>query len=327
MSGHNSETPFERLNTEVNIAVAVLTYRREDLLSYFLNSFEDLIIPENTKVTLLVIDNCQDGSGKAVFDAHLSQKFDFTYFHEPRRGIPVARNRAIDEACKIETNVLCFIDDDEVPKNDWLVELVDHWRTGELDLIGGPVEVAQAPKNANLWQKFVNASLAARMLLKNRKTARRANHPSQRYAVVTNNWLCDVKWLCETGLRFDERLLITGGSDTAFYRAARALGVRSGWCPNALVYETISTDRLSLSYQAFRGASQSTQNFFNKQKTITPSLIVYTLITACMRFVLGVGLLLVPVMGLASPVVAMRSIGWSYGRIKALRGGQSELYR
>jgi glycosyltransferase involved in cell wall biosynthesis len=274
---------------------------------------------------MLVIDNDADGSAASVVEAHRRRIAALGYVVETRKGIPVARNRAVDEALASGADALVFIDDDEYPRRDWLSALVSCWRQGGAELLGGPVAVAPAPEGASRWGRFVNASLSARAERRNRMTAASAASGS-RYTIVTNNWLCDLGWLRRTGLRFDERLLMTGGSDTEFFRSARALGCRTRWCPQALVYEISEPERLTLSYQLFRAASQSMNHFRMKERDLGAGLVAATVTIAALRAVLGAALLVVPVLGLASPVVAVRSIGWSAGRIQALFGRRSRLY-
>ena len=148
-----------------------------------------------------------------------------------------------------------------------------------------------------------------------------------RYTVLTNNCLCALEWQRRKGIRFDESMIVAGGSDTAFFRAALAAKVVPGWCPDALVYETTTLDRLSLAYQFFRGAEQSKAHFFMKNPTVSAPLVVITLLVAAIRFVLAVLLLFIPVLGISSPVKAVRSLGWSIGRVCALLGGRSTLYK
>ncbi|MEW9808766.1 glycosyltransferase family 2 protein [Mesorhizobium sp. ZMM04-5] len=312
--------------TEFSIVVAVLTYKRNDLLQNLLASYAEMEIPSGIRSVLIVVDNDSAASAQPIVEAQRSSLGEVQYVVESRRGIPVARNRALDEALALGADAVCFIDDDEYPARNWLKELISCWKSTGAHLIGGPVNVASPPDNANAWHRAINASLAARMRRKNRTTAHRAS-TGGRYTVVTNNWLCDVRWLRRTGIRFDETMQISGGSDTAFFRSARAAGATPAWCPNAVVWEKLSLDRLSLSYQFIRGAAQSNTHFILKNpKLFVPSLPLNILYFA-LRFLLGLVLLVIPVYGLASPVMAVRSMGWSVGRIQALLGFRSSLYK
>jgi succinoglycan biosynthesis protein ExoM len=308
------------------VLVAALTYNRPDLLAKLLSELAVMERPSDTEVTVLIVDNDAEGAaGRPVFEEYSARFDDLRYVLETRKGIPVARNRALDEALSAGADALCFIDDDEYPRRDWLVRLVTCWKRAPADLVGGPFEVAPAVEGVSAWGRFVNYSLAARALQRNRMTANAASR-KRRYTIVTNNWLCDLEWQRRTGLRFDERLLMTGGSDTEFFRQAQSRGCRTAWCPEALVYAVTEPARLKLSYQFWRAASQSMNHFHMKNPRIGAPEAIRVVAVAAIRLVLGGLLFVVPVLGGASPVVAMRSMGWAVGRVRALFGHSSHLY-
>lgn len=175
----------------MHVFVAILTYKRTDLLDKLLAACVRLEEADTFRKTLLVVDNDSDSSAKAIVDRHRAAIGDIRYTVETRRGIPVARNRALYEALAMDADALCFIDDDEYPETTWLRRLVECWQATGADLIGGPVEVVDPPPKADRWQRVINRSLAARMRRKNRITAERAARKKP-YAIVTNNWLCDL---------------------------------------------------------------------------------------------------------------------------------------
>lgn len=308
-----------------SIVVAVLTFKRPDELGEFLEVFAQIEKPARCRLMLLVVDNDAKASARELVAAWQKRIPGLRYVVEPKVGIPVARNRAVREALACNADALCFIDDDEIPDGRWLVYLVAAWRHSGAHLVGGPVRVAAAPLHASPWQRLINASLAARARRKHAMTARAAASGG-RFTIVTNNWLCDLHWLASTALRFDERLLLTGGSDTAFCTAAVAAGCRKAWTPDAIVQETIGTDRLTLRYQLWRGMSQSMTHFRMKNLPLTPRLVVATAAIAAARALLGLLLLVLPVYGIGSMTIAIRSLGWAVGRIQAIRGRESRLY-
>ncbi len=278
-------------------------------------------------MTVLVVDNDPSAGARQSVRAWTEGEcaVKTVYVHEARSGIPFARNRAIDEARKQGADLLCFIDDDERADRNWLRALVDCHAVSGARLIGGSVFVAAPPPGAGFLQRLINSSLQDRAARKMAATARAARS-SRKFTIVTNNWLCDMHWLEGSRLRFDERLRFTGGSDTAFFRDAIAAGCTAAWCETAKVYETQTLDRLSLAYQFRRASAQSLNHFRMKRSGMRPKDFIVTPITAAIKLVLGLALFLVPVYGKASPVIALRSIGWSHGRIKAMLGGVSRLY-
>lgn len=310
---------------ERSIVVAALTYRRPDMLGPLLEAFARIERPQGWRVTLLVIDNDDTGSARHVVAAIRSGVGDVGYVVEPCRGIPVARNRAIAEALDLGAAALCFIDDDECPHREWLVRLVGCWQATGADLVGGPVRLAPPPVGCTRWQRWVHRSLASWTRRKNRKAARQAA-AGRRVAIYTNNWLCDLDWLRRSGVRFDERLLVSGGSDSVFHRDATAAGCTAAWCPEAVVYETIEPERLSLRYQFHRGVSQSINHFRIRTPRVTARVALVTTAAAVLKAAISLGVMIVPVFGRASPLVAVRGLGWSLGRLKGLCGRESQLY-
>lgn len=317
MAAERADRPF--------VTVAVLTYDRQDLLARFLDAFDAMATPACSRLALIVVDNSAGQSARTMVETRKSAIAEIRYVSETRKGIPIARNRALDEAVSIGADVMCFIDDDEFPDREWLNALVACWQGGDAVLLGGPVEVAAPPPGATPWQALVNRSLQARMRRKNAKSARIAAGGG-RCTIVTNNWLLDLDWQRRHGLRFDESLRFTGGSDTAFYRALVDLGGKPGWCPQARVFETMTPDRLSLAYQFSRGAEQSKTNYHGKNSAKERGSAAGTVCLAAARIGSGMFLFCVPIFGMASPVIAVRSIGWAVGRVKALTGGRSRLY-
>lgn len=310
----------------MHVVIAVLTYRRPDTLARLLRAVGVLDPVADARRTLLVIDNDAGQSARKLVSSAALGSINVKYVVELSRGIPFARNRALTEAESMGADFLCFIDDDEYPARDWLTQLMHTQRSTGAQLVGGPVRVAPADDSVGWWKSFVNTSLASRALRKEAKTAK-AVLAGNKYTIVTNNWLADLRWLADRNMRFDERHRYSGGSDTAFFRACLGNGCTIAWSSGAIVYETILPERLSLAYQYKRGMAQSTNHFHMKtEEGSRPGNVCVTVGVALARAALGVVLLVFPVYGRASPVTAIRSIGWGMGRLNALRGGRSNLY-
>jgi len=308
-----------------SIVVAALTYKRPGGLAVLLEGCARMERPEGCRVTVIIVDNDGKGSARDVVESFRSRLGDVRYVLEPRRGIPVGRNRAVTEALNLGADALCFIDDDEFPHSEWLARLVGCWRRTGADLIGGPVRVAPPPAGSTRWQRWIQRSLSSWARRKNRKTARVAA-AGRRFAIYTNNWLCDLAWLRRSGVRFDEQLVVSGGSDSIFHRDAAAAGCTSAWCSEAMVYETIERERLSLRYQYHRAVSQSINHFRMRAPRVTPRIMLVTTAAAVLKGAVSLAIVCVPVFGRASPMVAVRGFGWSIGRLKGLFGRESRLY-
>ncbi|MEO1397467.1 MAG: glycosyltransferase [Pseudomonadota bacterium] len=310
----------------LKVTVVAITYARPDHLAALLESFLRLEGMEAHDLTFVVVDNDAARSAERVVAALAERDARFVYVPEPKKGIPVARNRGLDEAIRSGSDVLCFVDDDEVVDPKWLAELLARFQQGGAEMVGGPVLVGPLVSQSTRWQRLVHASLAQRARRKALKTAQDAK-TRNKFTIVTNNWLADLAWLTKTGVRFDEeKFRYSGGSDTAFYRAFKFAGGKGAWNPNAVVYETVMSERLSLSYQMRRGRAQSANHYRMKHKALSVQLALSTVLIAMVRFILGAMLLVVPVFGMASPVMAVRSMGWALGRIDGMLGTHPALY-
>lgn len=128
------------------IVIAVLTYRRaEDLklalprLAAQAQSLDTAEGGDPLPAMVLVIDNDPAASARTTVEefARTLPSGLIAYVHEPKPGIAAARNRALTESSS--KDLLVFIDDDEIPSERWLAQLLDLQRTSGAAAIVGPV--------------------------------------------------------------------------------------------------------------------------------------------------------------------------------------------
>ena len=102
----------------MNLTIALCTRGRPDGVRRCLASLQEQTYP---RITVLVIDNAptDDQVRKFVETAHF--KVPVHYVVEPTPGLSYARNRAV-ESC--QTELIAFIDDDEVACPYWAAEVV-----------------------------------------------------------------------------------------------------------------------------------------------------------------------------------------------------------
>ncbi len=229
--------------TTTSVVVAVLTYRRPADLAELLPMLEQQaasLDPRTFAARVLVVDNDPEGCGRAQVPAGR-----VGYVHEPRPGISSARNRALIECAR--DDVLVFIDDDERPGDGrWLASLLEtRSATGAVAVVG-PV-VSAFDSDLTPWVR------AGRFFER-----RRLPTGSRIDVAATNNLLLDLRWLRPTGLRFDERFGISGGSDTLFTRQLVHVGGRMVWCDEAVVVDRVPASRTTSRWvlqRAFRSGN------------------------------------------------------------------------
>jgi succinoglycan biosynthesis protein ExoM len=91
-------------------------------------------------VEIVVIDNDSAGSAKEICaSVGSSYRWQVTYLIESRRDISFVRNRAIDVVKEAGAELMAFIDDDEVPTENWLDEFLFIQEMYDADMAFGPV--------------------------------------------------------------------------------------------------------------------------------------------------------------------------------------------
>ncbi|MBN9020942.1 MAG: hypothetical protein J0H08_02360 [Rhizobiales bacterium] len=207
-----------------------------------------------------------------------------------------------------------------------MVRLAAHQRRTGAHLVGGPVRLAPDQATGFL-DRVVERGVRKRYERKEEKNARRHRDGSDGgVTIITNNWLGDLAWMREVGLRFDIALRYSGGSDTALYHKAKSLGARTSWCPDAIVYETVPADRMSLGYQYRRARDQAATSFWRKDAADRRSAPL-NVATAGGKVIAGSFLVLVaPLTAGRTLVDGVRLVGYGLGYGYAMAGRRSRHY-
>jgi len=313
----------------LRITVATLTRDRSNMLRALLASLGAMHIPHDVSVFLLVVENAELDASRCMIEKYVCENgLKIHYRLEKNIGIPFARNCAANVAVELGSHLLAFVDDDEEVAKDWLLRLVAGYRRSSAVLLGGPLRMRPLPsRDLTMAQNMMQRSLQARYLRKEMRARRRANlNETPRVTIVTNNWLGETRLFTEHGLRFDEKMRFTGGTDAKFYAETKKLNLVTGWVKDAVVYETIPAERLTFSYQ-FRRARDQSNTHFHRRRAAKNSTVVIDLLKLAVLFVLLVFLLLsVPLTLGRSYVDLARTTGWIIGRLTAMMGKQSHLY-
>jgi glucosyl-dolichyl phosphate glucuronosyltransferase len=225
------------------ITVAICTLNRVDQLEGCLAAVLKQDFP-SSGYQVFVVDNGSTDATKDVTLA-LAQKHDnLRYLREPKTGLSRARNAALSHAA---TPYIAYIDDDTIPREDWLGELIHPF---SLDVrpavVGGDMDpVWEAPRPDWLIDGFLH-----------------------QYSVCLE-WdkeprpITDDEWLCEANIAFEtETLKAAGGFDESLGRRGslllsgenfvneiiRANGRCLYYTPRSRVWHRIATGRLTLDW-------------------------------------------------------------------------------
>lgn len=218
------------------LTIAVPTFRRPDelrvLVPRLMAQASEVDATGWTASEVVVVDNDPAGSARETVEGLAGDgPIPIRYAHERHPGIASARNRALDEAA--DSQLLAFIDDDELPHPGWLRELVAVWSDTGAALIAGRV-VAEFEVPPSPWivagRFFVRRSLPTGTALD---------------VAAAGNLLLDAAQVRESGVRFAIDLGLSGGEDTLFSRQLARAGYRMVWCDESVITDLVPRSRIS----------------------------------------------------------------------------------
>lgn len=225
---------------ETRILVAICTAGRPKMLGACLASVATQEMPANATAEVVVVDNNRAPTvAPIVATASAGSAIPMRTVHEPEPGIPQARNRAIDEALRAGVDWLVFIDDDEEAEPGWLARLIEAGIAFAADAVQGKLTKIY-PERLPLFVQAVNHS---------------SRQDGQELSVAYTHNVALARRLFDPaglGLRFDETLRYTGGSDSRFFRAAHKMGAKIVAADRSVVTERQAVDRLTLRWQLAR---------------------------------------------------------------------------
>jgi len=211
------------------VVIAVCTRDRPVSLGRCLASLAELKLSSSLSLKLLIVDNGVSLEGSTgILDGMKSRLAGLSpeLLHEPRPGIPIARNRALDFARASNADAVIFLDDDQTVSPDWALTLCRVQEEEACDAV--KCEVRWIFERPQKFEEFFDRPSG-----KVEPTRR----PYSSYVVPTNGVLIARRLWGEWGLRFNENFPLTGGTDIEFFARAWRRGAR-------LVYtsETFATE-------------------------------------------------------------------------------------
>jgi glycosyltransferase involved in cell wall biosynthesis len=225
------------------ITVCVCSYRRPQLLERLLAALSVQRTDGLFTFSCAVVDNDALASARTVVE-RLQPTFPvpIRYAVEPERSFAHARNRALS---LVSGKLLAFIDDDEVPREDWLLQLRRVLHEHDADAVLGPVRPYFESRPPS-W--LVRSRICERPSY---ATGSRLQWAHTR----TGNVLLRTTIVTEDAVRFDPAYA-TGGEDIDFFRRAARAGRTFVWCEEAPVYELVPEVRLRRGYYLKRALLQ-----------------------------------------------------------------------
>jgi glycosyltransferase involved in cell wall biosynthesis len=264
-----------------HISVCICTYKRPELLRELLGRLKGQRTEGLFTFSAVVVDNDAQESGRgAAQSSHDEARLPVSYQVEPERNISLARNRSIENA---RGELIAFIDDDELPEDDWLFQHHRALRASRSDGVLGPVKPRYDP-------------LTPAWLVKSR-LLERGGFPTG-YVIKsyrdtrTGNALLLKSVFADEADRFDPRFGKTGGGDAVFFKRMLGKGKTFIWCEEAVVFETVPPERRRRSYYLkralTRGMVEGRQSRFLSMTTLR-SCVAIPLYALALPFTLLMG--------------------------------------
>lgn len=268
------EKPFK---PEVSyVLVSCCTCKRPKMLYEALKSVEEMILPQDIKVEILVCDNDPEESAKqTVEEFSQNSKYTVHYVVEKERGIAPARNRVLKEAVTLNvSHILCF-DDDEILEKNCLVEHINMYKTNEKAYISSGPAYNTFKENC---PKYIQNSIIFKQ-----STTKKTG--LERNTCATNNVFFPLNLVKDFDIYFSTEYKFMGGEDGDFFGRATKKGFTIIWNKEAVVYEMVTEARGNLKYifekSYYNGYSSALlkskdEKFIKKRKL---NIFSYTLIT------------------------------------------------
>jgi len=264
-----------------HISVCICTYRRPNLLEHLLSILQDQETGELFSYSIVVVDNDRAHSAMETVDAFKeTSPLEVEYYNVPEQNISMARNKAVESA---NGNFVAFIDDDEFPANNWLLNMYETLNNNNASGVLGPVKphFEVAPP-----QWIIRGNLCERDAFDTGTVLR--NHIYTR----TGNVLFAKQIFNEGDSQFNPIYGRTGGEDVDFFKRMIERGHVFVWCNEATVFETVPPERLTRGYFLKRALMRGVVNSKNASFIsfdILKSIVAFILYTMTLPLLLLIG--------------------------------------
>ena len=224
------------------IAICVCTHNRSQGLMRLLVSLQDIELSgyNPQAVELIVVDNSPNPETEAICRRAAPRlPINLLYITEHRSGITYARNRGVEVALERGADFVAFIDDDDQPQADWLIQLLDRQAVTGADLVFGTwvldAMMPQWARESGIFRSPVKA--------KHENKGGRYGLPgcaSTCNALVGRGILERIETI---GPVFNHAFRFSGGEDKDFFIRAHDLGARLASADMSVIHRNHEPDR------------------------------------------------------------------------------------
>jgi succinoglycan biosynthesis protein ExoM len=261
-----------------HISICICTFRRPLYLQRLLDALETLDTGGRFTYAVVVADNDSRQSSAGLVSAFASRSaLTVTYCVEPRQNIALARNKAIEHATG---EFVAFIDDDEFPTRQWLLQLFQACGTYAADGALGPVKPhfdIDPPRWVSDGGFYSRPTYPTGFVIDWRQ-GRTGNLLIRRhvFSVVTPPF----------------RPEFLTGEDQDFFRRAIAAKYTFVWCDEAVAYEVVPPVRWNRAFMLKRALLRGRISLLHPTagvRSILKSLVAVPAYIAALPFALAAG--------------------------------------
>lgn len=228
-----------------DLTIVICTYNRPVQLRQALESIARQQRSRAIQLAVVVVDNSDDGSGRAVsmdMGAVLPVPLRYVEAHPP--NISIARNAGVRAS---SSEFVAFIDDDEELAPDWLDQVAKALGELSCDVLFGRVnavfEIGEptSPSMKSVYSRRLDAETGTTLL---------ASGPARSRAIAlgTGNSIFRRSTTLTDPLPFDPAFGRAGGEDYELFCRLQRRGRRFGWLPDAMVSEFVPAARCEEPY-------------------------------------------------------------------------------
>jgi glycosyltransferase involved in cell wall biosynthesis len=230
------------IESKNHISICVCTFKRPILLRRLLDKIGAQVTEDLFDYSVVVVDNDDRESGRTTVESAKEKvKYKLDYYVEPERSISLARNKTVHNA---KGNQIAFIDDDEFPDENWLLNHCKILLESKADGVLGPVKPHFEGK-APAW--LVKSGLLDRKSFNTGDVIKESRHTR------TGNVLLWKRLFDKDGGSFDPAYGRSGGGDAVFFKRMMEKGKTFVWSNEGVVYESVEPERQTRMYYVKRG--------------------------------------------------------------------------
>ena len=261
-----------------HISVCICSFKRPQFLQRTLENLRTLETEDLFDYSVVVVDNDREQTARATtLDFASTAPVKVVYGVEPEQNISLARNKALALATG---DFIAWIDDDEFPERNWLLNFYKTLNQTNSGGALGPVEPVfeSAPPSWVLKGKFFEKR-------RNRMTGSKLewDQTSTANALVRRDIL---KGLTEPF----RRQFSSGCEDVDFFKRMMEYGHSFLWCNEAVVHEVIPPARCKRRYLLRRALLRGQNNrHFADTQSILKSTVALPLYLMLLPFLLLIG--------------------------------------